>query len=96
MRTQQARLVASLSASDLATVTAAQVYRVASLHAIGVAVVVGPGSIQVWNQSVAMYISTARASSSSTVYPFVKLTLEGQKRQSLSPLQPCSLFQPYN
>ena len=50
----------------------------ASLHAIGVAVVVGPGtgSVQVWNQSVAMYISTARASSSSTVYPLVKLTLE--------------------
>ena len=61
-----------------------------SLHAIGVAVVVGPGSVQVWNQS------AARASSSSTVYPLVKLTLEGQKRQSLSPLQPCSLFQPYN
>ena len=38
----------------------------ASLHAIGVALVVGPGSVQVWNQSVAMYISTARASSSST------------------------------
>ena len=48
----------------------------ASLHAIGVAVVVGPGSVQVCNQSVAMYISTARASSSSTVYPLVKLTLE--------------------
>ena len=45
----------------------------ASLHAIGVAVVVGPGSVQVWNQSVAI---TARASNSSTVYPLVKLTLE--------------------
>ena len=49
MRTQQARLEASLSASDSATVTAR-----ASLHAIGVAVVGGPGSVQVWNQSVAM------------------------------------------
>ena len=48
----------------------------ASLNAIGVAVVVGPGSVQVWNQSVAMYISTARASSSPKVYPLVKLTLE--------------------
>ena len=66
------------------------------MHAIGVAVVVGPGSVQVWNQSVCRVYTTAHVNSSSTVYPLVKLTLEGQKRQSLSLLQPCSLFQPYN
>ena len=88
--TQRAGTVglASLRASDSGQ-------RSRSLHAanrrLGVAVVVGPGSVQVWNQSVAMYISTARASSSSMLYPLVKLTLEGQKRQSLSPFS-CAPF----
>ena len=74
-RSKQARLVASTSERlGPRSITAWHERRFT--HAIGVAVVVGPGSVQVWNQSVAIYISTARASSSSTVYPLVKLTLE--------------------
>ena len=47
--TQQPWLIASLSASDSGH---GHGTARASLHAIGMAVVVGPGSVQVWNQSV--------------------------------------------
>ena len=56
----------------------------ASPHAIGVAVVVGPGSVQLLPEHIhinSRLYPAAHANSSSMVYPFVKLTLEGQKWQ---------------